>query len=448
MKIYNRLKPFQLFSFFIPVKWNGLLLFSTLGIAYWWLKKQTATAVVGAPPEDAYTAIFILLVKILGWFLFIFVLFAFLTSFIPYMAFWTQKRNNTLHVLCQQSAIENNAQQIELSVHPVWKPFLGFVRFRLLHDVDLFSDKFSLVPKKQNSNTISGSYKWALPNIKEYHLHGAIIYFEDVFQIFSFTSNFDLQSNFIKHPVAPNESMEQVQPKKTEEETIRIEELRRVQGEYLSYKNFEDNDDVRRIVWKIYAKSKELVVRIPETMSPYASHIYLYVSFFNDFSLSDRLATPMLDYYKAYAWAVYQQLQQQGFEVRFVGDQNIVAPHAKEVDNVLHKISVSHWHQNNDLEQYVQLNNAAVVLTHSLSSKNDVQQLVQRSNALVLLAPLTQVFDRNKMTDWMRWVFVQEEKDANSVNRSLWNLSKQKNAVVQNEKDLQLLVEETNKTNT
>jgi hypothetical protein len=48
----------------------------------------------------------------------------------------------------------------------------------------------------------------------------------------------------------------------------------------------------------------------------------------------------------------------------------------------------------------------------------------------------------------MRWVFVQEEKDANSVNRSLWNLSKQKNAVVQNEKDLQLLVGENNKTNT
>ena len=75
-----------------------------------------------------------------------------------------------------------------------------------------------------------------------------------------------------------------VQPKKTEETNMRIEEMRKVEGELLNYKNFETNDDVRRIVWKIYAKNKELVVRIPETNDPYASHIYFYASFYNAIS--------------------------------------------------------------------------------------------------------------------------------------------------------------------
>ena len=100
--------------------------------------------------------------------------------------------------------------------------------------------------------------------------------------------------------------------------------MRKVEGEFLNYKNFENNDDVRRIVWKIYAKNKELVVRIPEMMDPYASHVYLYASFFSS-SISKAMRTvedPFLNYYKVITWSVYQNLVKQGFEVRYIPDQD------------------------------------------------------------------------------------------------------------------------------
>ena len=88
-----------------------------------------------------------------------------------------------------------------------------------------------------------------------------------------------------------------------------------MEGEYLNYKNFENNDDVSRIVWKIYAKNKELVVRIPEIMDPYASHVYLYASFFTSFNVagSTPVEVPFLNYYKAMIWTLYQNLVKQGF---------------------------------------------------------------------------------------------------------------------------------------
>ena len=168
-----------------------------------------------------------------------------------------------------------------------------------------------------------GLYNWPLKNIKEYDINSGIIYFEDFFQFFSFTGKLPSNSNFFNGPPIKTTGALVVQPKKTEETNMRIEEIRKVEGELLNYKNFENNDDVRRIVWKIYAKNKELVVRIPETNDPYASHIYFYASFYNAISndVYEEFNEVFLDNFKTVIWNIYDQLSRQNALIQYIPDQ-------------------------------------------------------------------------------------------------------------------------------
>ena len=143
---------------------------------------------------------------------------------------------------------------------------------RLQYDGNNISPKFAPIAIHPKNDFFSmhtkGCYNWPLKNIKEYDISSGIIYFEDFFQFFSFAGSLPSNGSFFYGPPKKSTGTLMVQPKKTEETNRRIEEIRKVEGELLNYKNFETNDDVRRIVWKIYAKNKELVVRVPETIDP------------------------------------------------------------------------------------------------------------------------------------------------------------------------------------
>jgi hypothetical protein len=79
-------------------------------------------------------------------------------------------------------------KQQSLFIHPVLKPFFGFEKLRLLYDQNYFFAKVLFIREQQTQifqHTIEGAYHWPLPQIKEYHVEKAILYFEDVFQFFS-----------------------------------------------------------------------------------------------------------------------------------------------------------------------------------------------------------------------------------------------------------------------
>src|SRR5690606_36307087 len=117
---------------------------------------------------------------------------------------------------------------------------------------------------------ISGKSSLQLPDIKEYELRGGFIFFEDMLHLVSLTVAQPVNGHFYQPPVLYGEEDDTgVFPKKTESMDVRIDEMRRVEGEYLHYKDFEPGDDVRRIVWKVYAKSRNLDVRMPESFEPY-----------------------------------------------------------------------------------------------------------------------------------------------------------------------------------
>ena len=402
--------------------------------------------------DSSYGEIFFLLIKVAIFFTFAILSFSLLFVLLSWFHFiyWKRKTGIVLQINTDKTTVDQSDKQaVHLHLKPVLKPFFGFIKIRLQYDNQHFSEKFSLVEKSSQSffgNSLEGHYHWALPQIKEYRIEKAVVYFEDVFQFFSLATIIVANSRFIKHPVTKDPKELNAMPRKTEETNTRIEQMRKVEGELLSYKNFENNDDVRRIVWKIYAKNKELVVRIPEIMDPYASHIYLYPSFFTHFEISgnETIEVPFLNFYKNITWSVYQSLVKQGFEVKYITDTDIAANNlSTEEERIKHAVSTATWHQNKDLKSFVKTKDASVVIISSLSTPEQVRELtVQYGNEIrFIFVKLTDSFRQQNMIDWVQWLFVKNEQQDMDVYKRKWALSLLKEKIKNNEAALEKILD-------
>ncbi|MES2774963.1 MAG: DUF58 domain-containing protein [Bacteroidota bacterium] len=430
------------FSLFVPFRLYLLLFVVGIFLANRWLHAENSGV------ESSFTAVLALLTKVMMWFGLALLTLGFLSVFVPWLVFVIKRGSGTVKVNIDTAVkeMEGNAKQlVKMKIHPLLHPAFGFLRYRLVYDGQKLSPKFSTIDQKLKlqffSTTQEGLYNWPLPEIKEYNIEKIVVYFEDIFQFFSLSTSIKVADTFFTKPSKKDVSELNLAPKKTEEENTRIEELRRVDGEYLNYKNFEDNDDVRRIVWKVYAKNKELVVRTPEILDPFASHIYLYASYLDGIKAGDQtiIAQRGLNYFKTSIWSVYNQLKKQGFEVRYIPDQDLKQGSATNPDaKVQYNISLSDWHRKGELKEYVNVKAASVVCISSLTPVAQVNELldVVSKDASVIFIRLSNSFKKQGITKWLRWIFLQEEKDSNNRYLMQWNMSNDKRKMMQNERAL------------
>ncbi|HEX8277220.1 MAG TPA: hypothetical protein VF540_00940, partial [Segetibacter sp.] len=196
--------------------------------------------------NTSFADIFQLLLKIALWFTTAIISIALVTVLTSWLYFLIKKRKTGINFKISTDLQEGELHQkqtVRLLISPVLKPVFGFIKLRLLYDQKYFSDKFSLLENSERkffSTTIEGTYHWPLPQIKEYHVESAILYFEDIFQFFSIAVNLPAKSKFFTHPSSKSVKDFKTLPRKTEETNTRIEQLKKVEGEYLNYKNFEN----------------------------------------------------------------------------------------------------------------------------------------------------------------------------------------------------------------
>jgi hypothetical protein len=430
--------------FFVPITYYFFLFAVALAIANAWLSSKELI------PDNSFTDIFKLLVRTGVWFLAVIIGLALLSVFISFIIFiWKKKKNNISFSVSTTgvSGMENPVQKIHVSISPILKPFLGFIKLRLQYDGKNFSDKFALIEAKHNnliSFNYTGDFRWDLPEIKEYHVEKLILYFEDFFQFFSLTVTLPVQDRFHTHPFSAPVGDFTISPLKTEDTTTRIEELKKVEGEYLHYKNFEDNDDVRRIVWKIYAKNKDLVVRIPEILDPYASHAYMYVSFFKDFDVVGNATAEIffLNYYKSVVWSIYQKLGKEGFDVKYVADQKTPLQHFKEEQqSVQYTITTSNWQEERDIKSFADMKDASVIVLSSLCPAEDAEALfnIRARSTVFVLVRLSKSLRSSYLISLLQWLFIQQEKNDVEVYKTKWRLSLLRPKILQNEKRLEAI---------
>jgi hypothetical protein len=255
-------------------------------------------------------------------------------------------------------------------------------------------------------------------------------------QFFSFAIPHDVNQTINNLPYNISTETEEYTPKKTEDEKVRIEQLRRVEGEYLNYKKFEDSDDVRRIVWKIFAKNKELVVRVPEIMDPFASHIYMYASFYNhtDYNLLQGFQQEMLNRFKLCTWTIFDTLSKKDYEVKFIFDQFLHG----ENNAVQNNITLSNWHQDKNLIDYFKPQYGSILCLHSLSSTKDIEQIASSfdNQTTVFFVQLSKSFKSNYLFNWLLRIFIKPKEDKLTQLKSKWAIHPFKFQTIQNEQKI------------
>ncbi len=444
----NRIKQV---AFFIPITIYFVVFSIALIAVYKFLENNQQET------GSSFSDIFNLLFTVATWFTSVMVLISLLSVIVSYAHFlyFRRKKGIVFNISTDIKESElHQKQTVRLIINPVLKPLLGFIKLRLLYDKQHFSHKFSLLEKNNKKllvTSIEGIYYWTLPEIKEYHVEHAVVYFEDIFQFFSIAVKLSAKNQFFTQPTLKELNSMSALPRKTEETNTRIQHMRKVEGEYLNYKNFENNDDVRRIVWKIYAKNKELVVRIPEIMDPYASHVYLYASFFSGFDVADNSAVqvPFLNYYKTMIWSLYQNFLKQGLEVKYIPDQEVANNNRNDLQQwVKYGISTSKWHKEKSLKSYVKTNDASVVIISSLSNVDEVTELVDQfgSAITIIFIKLSDAFKKQNLVDWVQWLFVENLKEDIAVHKRNWSVSTMRMKIRENEKKLEAVVGQASRT--
>ena len=432
-------------GFFIPFRIHLLLLVIALLLAGTWLRRNNGV------PDTSRSAIMDLFISVAFWFALAILFISFITAVIPWVIFLFNKKNQTsiLKIKTPDNGNFTNQQQVEVDVSRIIKPLFGYVRLRLLYDGNNVSPKFAPIVVHTKNNFFSahtkGLYNWPLKNIKEYDINSGIIYFEDFFQFFSFTGKLPSSGTFFNKPPTKTTGAVIAQPKKTEETNMRIDEIRKVEGELLNYKNFENNDDVRRIVWKIYAKNKELVVRVPETNDPYASHIYFYTSFYNAISNDayEEFNEVFLDTFKTAAWNIYDQLSRQGALIQYIPDQETKKTYADDPAlKIKYMISTSRWQKQNDLQNYFNKQYASLLCISSLTDVAQLSEILDKTgkSLTVVFIELSKSFANPKVIDWFQWIFVKPEKKSAEKLQLAFNLSPLRRKIMENENDIRQLL--------
>ncbi len=333
---------------------------------------------------------------------------------------------------------------VKLSLSKVVMPIAGYLKTWLIfEDGELVGpvviNKFSggwrdLLSKEGNADL-------QLEKRAQYQVKGFIFSFEDYLQFFRFSYLKKAKKTFYLYSQKREVPSIDIPPSKAREELEKVKTSKRVEGDFLNYKDFESGDDVRRIVWKIFAKSKELVVRIPEVINPYASHLHFFASFQNSLIPADsNYASGMLDYYKDIIFNTCLQIEKSGRKVEFsmdqvVGDSLIV----DKKDQLGYFLSCAKWQSDLLNEQFPTIATSSVVCVSSMIPSNQLEELMNKRSAILFVVRVSKYLDEKNLFSLSNVILQKEEQS--EIGKLRWMFSSQRKKLRKNEKRIEELVQ-------
>ncbi|MGH2563234.1 MAG: hypothetical protein ACRDE5_01895, partial [Ginsengibacter sp.] len=191
--------------------------------------------------------------------------------------------------------------------------------------------------------------------------------------------------------------------------------------------------------------NKELVVRIPETNDPYASHIYFYASFYNAVSndVYEEFNAVFLDNFKTATWNIYEQLYRQNELIQYIPDQETKTFYADDaIQKVKYIISTSSWQKQIDLNTYFNKQYASVLCISSLTDIKQLEEVLEKTgkSLTVVFVQLSKSFLTMKATDWLQWIFVNPEKKSSEKLQLAFSFSPLRKKILDNEKIIKQLL--------
>lgn len=403
---------------FFPLRLNFFVFSLLMFIIYQFSQQSTVET-------SSFHHFLMLMSKIGFWILALTLTISLLTVAAACLYFIRHRNYFNVRIHKKESEAEHNIL-VETSIDKIVRPVLGNIGVRYLYNKNQLSPAFilknrqtvfSLLPLISHRSTID------LPNVKEYNLEAALLSFQDLFRFFSFTFKNSIQSQFINLPYEIETSKTEVEPKTTQTDEVRTNTLRKIQGEWLEYKKYEATDDIRRIVWKVFAKNKELIVRKQEVLSPYATNINCYVSFYSEYSFSQNCSDAMSDFYKNYVWSFFKELSSNELEVKLQFDQFQTG--VTDSALIAEQIAQANWQSVLPASKFCDTQKGSVVFLQSLIPTNEIEKVLDGcgKNILVVYVDLTAVFaSTSKMPLWKR-IFLKPKNQRNEELYINWKTS-------------------------
>lgn len=404
---------------------------------------------------DAIRPFILLMGSFVLWFLAALVFLSVISAIVSWLYFlWLRRKGKSAFDISFQIDQQKNGKRklfLEALLPGVFRPVLGFVKGRLLYDDNQMTEKFALLSSRRKKNSllrdaITGRSRVGLPDIREYTIKGGFVYFEDLLQLISLPVPQRIAGHFYQPPTALDRETATAAPKKTDTMDIRIDQLRKVEGEHLNYKSFESGDDVRRIVWKVYAKNRDLVVRIPERLEPYASHLYFYASFHDGLQTmvaGNDYMSELLNFYKNNVWGIYEALLRQEWQIRYIPDQQFTTGEElseKERNELI--ISNSLWQQHTPVQDYFKPKTGSVLVISSLTDPKALAALLDEcdNSVQIYYIKLSLAFRQLVPLGWLSRVLFLPPKERLSRLKSNWLFTPLRRQLLKREKELERLV--------
>ena len=423
MKLPVWLRTLKYYGQFIPIRIPFLFCLLLIWTAWYWIHHSVTTS-------SSFHGIILLMAQIALLFSVAIISFCLLSVLLCYFLFIYQVKKHPERII--EMDLDTDAHRVHvLKIHTrlpyARRPLLGFVKMKLIYNRHQYTGTCLLSERVKPgwfvfNGGVAGHNRLLLPDIREYYFSKALISFEDMLQFFSFTLALPFQRNLSNLPTSLFKDTDELLPKKTEEEKVRIEQLRKVEGEWLHYKKFENSDDVRRIVWKIFAKNKELMVRIPEIMDPFASHIYFYASFYNANTsvLVSGFQQEMINHYKNCVWTLLDALKQKEYEVRYISDQSIPSADRHPLEAI--QLTRSEWQNEFPLHSYFKPRQGSVLCIHSFTPPDELKTLLSACDpeTVIYFIPLSRILKSNYLLNWILRIFIKPQPDRLSSLRNRW----------------------------
>jgi hypothetical protein len=427
----------------VGVRWQLLLSFGVFWLVTIWLRNE-----YGQDDSNLWLVMNLFIQLVLWTVVGLFVI-SLLTALVTWTYLIYQVKNKKISV----QAKFGDGQKAEAGWVPltimisgsVLRPLLGTVQARLVFSEKRLSDRIVLdtnVPRPRHwwRQAIRGTGDTLLHDRGIYDVQKVLVSFCDMLGLVSLPYKIPFTQQLITLPrITPPQNIK-AQPNATEEQTHRIDIPKRVEGEHVNYKEFETGDNIQRIVWKIYAKSGQLVVRIPETKDPYASHLYFYVSFFHGLNLQGgAFEMELLNVYKDRVRSLFEALQRNDYEVRIPQDQEVPKLSGlSEKKNELFQITAATWQNQNAPSAFVNVSKAAFVCLSSLAPVGELEMILKN---LPLHIPVVVVKLSNAIPSpfQLKWkdIFFKPEKQPTDSLRQPWLLSSLKKELQKNEKSIE-----------
>lgn len=441
------LRRLQYWSNFTVVRWQLIL----TAILLWWIYYYLDSNYGQFKTEEPWQGIYIY-IKIVQWMLIFLFGFSLISVLSSWLFFLSRKKNNRIGLQTRFGKDANADKGAEAGKVPltvilsgVLRPFLGTVRARLVFSGMKVSEPVLLdenvyEPKSIMRKAIRGTGQTELHDRGIYDVEEVQLLFGDMFRLIVLPYTIHVSQQLYTLPQELKETKIKAEPNATEEQTQRIEIPKKVEGEFINYKDFETGDDVRRIVWKIYARSGQLVVRIPETKDPYASHLYFYASFYNGMNSSPDgiFETELLNAYKDKVRNLFEALDKNDYEVRIPSDQEVQRlAGMSDKKNELFQITAANWQKNLQPVKYVVSTKAAFVSLSSMVPAAEVGQLLGNIpfNVPVVVVRMSDAI-LSPFRIHIKNIFFVPEKKASDDLRKPWLIAPLRAKLQQNEREI------------